>query len=138
MQHLKITEKKHYNQIKNLIKQIFKKKDLILLHDSKFKMSHSVKLKFCWSDLYWVHKIIEKKDTYFLEKLNETSFRKNFHRNWLKKFWIRDENFYALMSSEKETTSIQQTQSATEVQDLNNNNNTSYISSEQNFTILIK
>ena len=51
---------------------------------------------------------------------------------------MRDENFYASMSSEKETMSIQQTQSATEVQDSNNNNNTSYISSEQNFTVLIK
>ena len=31
-------------------------------------------------------RIIEKKNTYFLEKLNETSFRENFHKNQLKKF----------------------------------------------------
>ena len=42
------------------------------------------------------------------------------------------------MSFEKETMSIQQIQSATEVQDSNNNNNMSYISSEQNFAVLIK
>ena len=47
MQHLKTAEKKYYNQIKNLIKQTFKKKDLILFHDNKFKTSHSIKLKFC-------------------------------------------------------------------------------------------
>ena len=93
MQCLKMTEKECYDQIKNLVKQTLKKEDLILLHDNKLKMSHSVKLKFCWSGLYWVCKIIEKKDTYFLEKLNETLFRKNFHRNQLKKFWMRDENF---------------------------------------------
>ena len=51
---------------------------------------------------------------------------------------MRDENFYVSISFEKETTSIQQIQSATEVQDSNNNNNMSYISSEQNFTVFIK
>ena len=51
---------------------------------------------------------------------------------------MRDENFYMSISSEKKTMSIQQIQSATEIQDSNNNNNTLYISSEQNFAILIK
>ena len=51
---------------------------------------------------------------------------------------MRNENFYVSMSFEKKTTSIQQTQSATKVQDSNNNNDISYISSEQNFAVLIK
>ena len=100
MQCLKMIEKKCYDQIKNLIKQSFKK-NLILFYDSKFKILHSVKLKFCWNKLYWVCKVIEKKNTYFLEKLNEILFRENFYKNWLKKFWIRNENFYISMSFEK-------------------------------------
>ena len=51
---------------------------------------------------------------------------------------MRNKNFYTSMSFEKKTMSIQQIQSATEIQDSNNNNDMSYISSEQNFTILIK
>ena len=81
MQCLKTAEKEHYNQVKNLVKQTFKEKDLIFLHNSKLKTSHSVKLKFHWNELYQVCKVIEEKSTYFLEKLNETSFRDNFHEN---------------------------------------------------------
>ena len=51
---------------------------------------------------------------------------------------MRDENFYVLMSFEKKTMSIQQTQSVMKVQNLNNNNNMLYILSEQNFAVLIK
>ena len=51
---------------------------------------------------------------------------------------MRNKNFYTLMSFEKKTTSIQQIQSATEIQDSNNNNNTSYILLKQNFIIFIK
>jgi len=43
---------------------------------------------------------------------------------------MRDENFYMLMLFKKKTMSIQQIQSAMKIQDLNNNNNTSYISSK--------
>ena len=50
---------------------------------------------------------------------------------------MRDENFYTSMSSEKETTD-QQTQSAAEVQEFIDRNDASFISSEQNFVILIK
>ena len=50
---------------------------------------------------------------------------------------MRDEKFYTSMSSEKETTD-QQIQSATEVQEFIDKNDASFISSEQNFAILIK
>ena len=50
---------------------------------------------------------------------------------------MRDENFYASISFEKGTMLIQQIQSVTEVQD-SNNNSILYISSEQNFAVLIK
>ena len=51
---------------------------------------------------------------------------------------MRNENFYASMLFKKKTTSIQQIQSVMKVQDSNNNNDVSYILSEQNFAILIK
>ena len=51
---------------------------------------------------------------------------------------MRNENFYALISSEKETILIQQIQSTMKIQDSNNNNDASYISSEQDFAVLIK
>ena len=45
LQRMQLQRKKQYDQLKNLIKEILKVKDLILLHDTKLE-SYSKKLNF--------------------------------------------------------------------------------------------
>ena len=47
LQHMQIQDKEQYDKMKKLITKSSKKDNLVLLHDSKLKMSYSVKLKFC-------------------------------------------------------------------------------------------
>ena len=46
LQRMQLQRKKQYDQLKNLIKEISKVKELILLHDTKLESSHSKKLNF--------------------------------------------------------------------------------------------
>ena len=46
LQYMQIQDKEQYDKTKKLITKSSKKNDLVLLHDSKLKMSHSAKLKF--------------------------------------------------------------------------------------------
>ena len=80
--------------MKKLAKDSSEKGDLILLHNTKLKTSHSAKLRFCWSGLYHIHQVIKEKGMYFLEELDGTSFRKHFHENRIKQFWVCDEPIY--------------------------------------------
>ena len=88
--------------MKKLITKSLKKDDLVLLHDSKLKMSHFIKLKFCWTESYHIQDVIEKKETYFLEKLDEMLIKKHFHENWVKKFWICDKLMYMFIEKKDE------------------------------------
>ena len=65
LQHMWIQDKKQYNKMKKLITKFLKKNNLILLHDNKFKMLYSIKLKFCWTESYHVWEVIEKKKLTF-------------------------------------------------------------------------
>ena len=47
LQHMQIQDKEQYDKTKKLITKSSKKNNLVLLHDNKLKLSHSVKLKFC-------------------------------------------------------------------------------------------
>ena len=38
--------------------------------------------------MYYIQKIISNKNSYFLEKLNETAMKNFVHDNRLKKFWL--------------------------------------------------
>ena len=86
--------------MKKLITKFSKKNNLVLLYNNKFKMSYSVKLKFCWTESYHVWEVIKKKETYFLKKLDEILIKKHFHENWVKKFWIHDELMYVFIEKE--------------------------------------
>ena len=81
LQYMWIQNKKKYDKMKKLIIKFLKKNNFVLLHDNKLKMSHSVKLKFHWIESYHVWEIIEKKKTYFLEKLDEVLIKKHFYKN---------------------------------------------------------
>ncbi len=137
MQQMRTAEKEQYDQVKNLIKEPPKKGDLVLLHNSKLKTSHSAKLKFCWSGPYQVHKVIKEKSTYFLEELDGTLFRENFHENQLKRFWMREGNFYTPMSIEEKEEAPTSDPAVSKVPEQNNESNTSYISPGKDFAVLI-
>ena len=103
LQHMQIQDKKQYDKTKKLITKFLKKNNLVLLHNNKLKMSYSVKLKFCWTESYHIWEVIEKKETYFLEKLDETLIKKHFHENWVKKFWTHDELMYMFIEKKDES-----------------------------------
>ena len=98
-------------------------------------MSHSVKLKFHWTESYCVWEIIEKKETYFLEKLDETLIKKHFHENQVKKFWTHDKLIY--MSIQKEDESNDEAEYLNQEEQQNNKNEAQWISLKQNFTVII-
>ena len=43
--------------------------------------------------MYHIQEVISDKNSYFLEKLNETVMKSSVHDNRLKKFWLRDPRF---------------------------------------------
>ena len=92
---MKLQEKKYYDQTKNIISETLKKNNLILLHDMQNVISYSIvmKMKFWWSNSYHIQEMISDKDSYFLEKLNETVMKNSVHDNKLKKFWLQDSQF---------------------------------------------
>ena len=135
LQHMQIQDKKQYDKIKKLITKFSKKDNLILLHDNKFKMSHSVKLKFHWTESYHVWEVIEKKEMYFLEKLDEALIKKHFHENQVKKFWTHDKLMYMFIEKEDENNNKAECLNQKEQQ--NNENEAWWISSEQNFAMII-
>ena len=102
LQRMRLQGKEHYDKIKNLIKDPPQKDDLVLLHDTKAKKTRSAKLKFRWSGPYRVRDVINEKGTYFLEELDGTPFRKNFHGNRIKRFWARDKSMYVPIDDSEE------------------------------------
>ncbi len=79
---MKTQDKEYYDRIKKLIKKFSERNDLILLHNIKINKELCVtKLKFHWSESYYVWDVIKKKEMYFFKELDEISFRKNFHEN---------------------------------------------------------
>ena len=103
LQHMWIQDKEQYDKMKKLITKSSKKDNLVLLHDSKLKLSHSVKLKFHWTGSYHIQEVIEEKETYFLEKLDEALIKKHFHENQVKKFWAYNELMYVSIEKKDES-----------------------------------
>ena len=87
---MRLQEKKYYNQIKNIVSEILKKNDFILLHDMQNMILYLTvtKIKFWWNDLYCIWEMISDKNSYFLEELNETTMKNSVYNNKLKKFWL--------------------------------------------------
>ena len=125
---MQIQDKKQYDKMKKLITKFLKKNNLVLFYDNKFKISYFIKLKFYWTELYYVWKIIKKKETYFLEKLDEALIKKHFHENWVKKFWIHDKLMY--ISIEKKNENNDKAKCLNQEKQQNNKNKIQWISSE--------
>ena len=121
--------------MKKLITKSSKKDNLVLLHDNKLKMSYSVKLKFCWTESYYVWEVIEKKKTYFLEKLDKVLIKKHFHENQVKKFWAYDKLMYMFIKKENENND--ETECLNQEKQQNNKNKAWWILLRQNFTMII-
>ena len=53
---IRLQEKKYYNQMKNIVSKILKKNDFILLHDTQNVILYLtvIKIKFWWSNLYYI------------------------------------------------------------------------------------
>ena len=91
-------------------------------------------MKFWWSNLYYIWKIISDKNSYLLEKLNETAMKNSVHDNKLKKFWLQDlwfdisENNEAFENDDQDSDiSVSKTE----------NNDQNWISNEKEFAIII-
>ena len=128
LQHMQIQDKKQYDKIKKLITKFLKKNNLVLLHNNKLKMSYSVKLKFCWTESYCIQEVIEKKKTYFLEKLDEALIKKHFHENQVKKFWTHNKLMYVFI--EKKNENNDEAECLNQEEQQNNKNKAWWISSE--------
>ena len=135
LQHMQIQDKKQYDKMKKLITKSLKKDNLVLLHDNKLKMSYSIKLKFHWTESYHIQEVIKKKETYFLEKLDEALIKKHFHGNQVKKFWACDELMYVLI--EKEDENNDEAECLNQEEQQNNENEAWWISLRQNFAMII-
>ena len=132
---MQIQDKEQYDKMKKLITKSSKKNDLVLLHDNKLKISYSIKLKFHWTESYHIQEVIEKKETYFLEKLDRALIKKHFHENQVKKFWVSDKLMY--MSIEKEDENNNKAECLNQEKQQNNKNEAWWISSKQNFAMII-
>ena len=78
--------------------------------------------------------MILDKDSYFLEKLNETAMKSSVHDNKLKKFWLQD-SWFNISENDKASENDDQNY------DINisktENNNQDWISNEKKFTVII-
>ena len=78
--------------------------------------------------------MISDKDSYFLEKLNETAMKNSVHNNRLKKFWLWDSWFDILKNNEASENDDQDS-------DINvsktRNNDQDWISNEKEFVMII-
>ena len=92
---MRLQEKKYYDQMKNIVNKTLKKNNLVLLHDMQNVILYSTitKMKFWWNNLYHIQEVISDKNSYFLEKLNETMMKNFVYNNKLKKFWLWDSQF---------------------------------------------
>ncbi len=74
---------KHFTTNKNI-----NKNDLILLHDIQHEHDRSInrKLKYKWRESFWIKEIIQNKEIYFLQKLDEIDLIEIFIENKIKKF----------------------------------------------------
>ena len=82
---------KAYNEWHNIWSHDIKEENLILLYNSKLEISFTDKLAFQWLESYKVHQILAN-GLYFLQELNDMSFSQPVYSNWIKHFFIIDDN----------------------------------------------
>ena len=91
-------------------------------------------MKFWWSNLYYIQEIISDKNSYFLEKLNETMMKNFVYNNKLKKFWLQDSQFDI---SENNKASENDDQDSDIDISKTKNNNQNWISNKKFFMMII-
>src|SRR5436190_6752153 len=84
LQRMREQGKEQYDRMRAVIKELPKKGDLVLLHNSKLETSHSKKLKFRWTGPYRVKEVVNEKGTYWLEGMDGTQLKLPTHGNRLK------------------------------------------------------
>ena len=84
--------------------------------------------------MYCIWEVISDKDSYFLEKLNETMMKSSVHNNRLKKFWLQDSQFDISKNDKASENNDQDS-------DINilkmRNNDQDWISKKKEFTMII-
>ncbi len=82
----KYFDSKHFTTNKDI-----NKNDLVLLHDTQHENDRSInrKLKYKWRESFRVKEIIQNKEIYFLQKLDEIDLIEIFVENRIKKFHQR-------------------------------------------------
>jgi hypothetical protein len=76
-------DSKHFATDKNI-----NKNDLVLLHDTQHENDRSInrKLKYKWRESFRIKEVIQNKEIYFLQKLDEIDLAEIFVENRIKKF----------------------------------------------------
>jgi hypothetical protein len=79
-------DSKHFATNKNI-----NKNDLVLLHDTQHENDRSInrKLKYRWRESFRIKKVIQNKEIYLLQKLDEIDLAEIFVENRIKKFHQR-------------------------------------------------
>jgi hypothetical protein len=82
----KYFDSKHFTTNKDI-----NKNDLVFLHDIQHENDRSInrKLKYKWRESFRIKEIIQKKEIYLLQKLDETNLAEIFVENRIKKFHQR-------------------------------------------------
>ncbi len=81
-------EKKYFDSEYFTIDKEINKNDFVLFYNIQHENDRSIKckLKYKWRKSFRVKKVIQSKDIYFLQKLNEIDLIKIFVENRIKKF----------------------------------------------------
>jgi hypothetical protein len=82
----KYFDSKHFTTDKNI-----NKNDLVLFHDTQHENDRSInrKLKYRWRRSFRIKEVIQNKEIYLLQKLDETNLAEIFVENRIKKFHQR-------------------------------------------------
>ena len=89
LQRIRMGNKELFDETRVLVREPPEIGDLVLLHDTKLKTSHSAKLRYRWLGPYRVRDKNAILGTYWLEELDGTPFRSTFNGSRLKKFFLR-------------------------------------------------
>jgi hypothetical protein len=84
-------DKKYFDSKHFVTNKKINKNDLVLLHDTQHENDRSInhKLKYKWRESFRIKEVIQNKEIYFLQKLDEIDLIEIFVENRIKKFHQR-------------------------------------------------
>jgi len=91
-------EKEYFDQKFSITDRLFDIEDIVLLHESQNDNSHSAKLNYKWRESFKIEKTNHLKESYQLQKLNETSLIETYLANRLKPFYRLSEQYAEQLS----------------------------------------